>query len=412
MATYRYSIDAAANPALVLTDRPLYGSSRLGSNRKAANLYNATGTVPATALQQVDLHYELTDHLGNVAAVVTGRLLPDFGAGTNQQAELVSAQGYEAFGALLPGRNYSSDAYRFAFQGQEKDNDIYGSVGTSYAFEYRMHDSRIGRFLSIDPLAFKYPWNSPYAFAENKVIQFIELEGLETATPPINVGPYTPDEMNPEAGGGSAPTPAPYGPLDLVLTGMKATWNFWSGDLKGNGSTGTYGGHTHMTDGPTTEKSIKTTRNVGTTDGDRLPGATAGSIGWHPTLPSKGDVDDVDDLVEEGAEFFQALANGLDKLAEAWNEATGGSSNANPVLINGNSSTVQQSAVQNSMPTGTPVATSPLNVPATLPDTMQAGQYFEFLIIGGDSSKLTPVPKGRGYEEYWPNNTSPSKRGL
>ena len=94
MATYRYSIDAAANPALVLTDRPLYGSSRLGSNRKAANLYNATGTAPPTALQQVDLHYELTDHLGNVAAVVTGRLLPDFGAGTNQQAELVSAQGY------------------------------------------------------------------------------------------------------------------------------------------------------------------------------------------------------------------------------------------------------------------------------------------------------------------------------
>ena len=47
------------------------------------------------------------------------------------------------------------------------------------AFTYRMYDARIGRFLSIDPLAQKYPWNSPYAFSENRVIDWIELEGLE-----------------------------------------------------------------------------------------------------------------------------------------------------------------------------------------------------------------------------------------
>lgn len=94
--------------------------------------------------------------------------------------------GYEPFGSLLPGRNYSSDSYRFGFQGQEKDDEVYGATGTSYAFEYRMHDPRVGRFLSLDPLAAKYSWNSPYAFAENKVIQFVELEGLETGTPPLN----------------------------------------------------------------------------------------------------------------------------------------------------------------------------------------------------------------------------------
>ncbi len=42
-----------------------------------------------------------------------------------------------------------------------------------------MYDARIGRFLSIDPLAGKYPWNSPYAFSENRVIDAVELEGLE-----------------------------------------------------------------------------------------------------------------------------------------------------------------------------------------------------------------------------------------
>jgi len=89
-------------------------------------------------------------------------------------------QGYEPFGSLLPGRNYSSDAYRYLFQGQEHDDEINGAVGTSYAFEYRMHDPRIGRFLSIDPLAAKYPHNSPYAFSENRVIDAVELEGKES----------------------------------------------------------------------------------------------------------------------------------------------------------------------------------------------------------------------------------------
>ncbi len=81
----------------------------------------------------------------------------------------------------MPGRNYSSGSYRYLFQGQEHDDEINDAAGTSYAFTYRMHDARVGRFWSIDPLAAKYPWNSPYAFAENKVIKFIELEGLETA---------------------------------------------------------------------------------------------------------------------------------------------------------------------------------------------------------------------------------------
>ena len=46
-------------------------------------------------------------------------------------------------------------------------------------FTFRMYDPRVGRFLSLDPLANTYPWNSPYAFAENRVIDGIELEGLE-----------------------------------------------------------------------------------------------------------------------------------------------------------------------------------------------------------------------------------------
>lgn len=73
----------------------------------------------------------------------------------------------------------TGEAYRFAFQGQEKDDEKHGTAGTSYAFEYSMHDPRVGRFLSIDPLAAKYAWNSPYAFSENRVIDGKDLEGRE-----------------------------------------------------------------------------------------------------------------------------------------------------------------------------------------------------------------------------------------
>lgn len=38
------------------------------------------------------------------------------------------------------------------------------------------------RFLSIDPMAKSYPWNSTYAFAENRVIEGVDLEGLEFAS--------------------------------------------------------------------------------------------------------------------------------------------------------------------------------------------------------------------------------------
>ena len=47
------------------------------------------------------------------------------------------------------------------------------------SFKYRNYDYAIGRFMSIDPLAEKYPYNSTYAFSENRVINAREIEGLE-----------------------------------------------------------------------------------------------------------------------------------------------------------------------------------------------------------------------------------------
>jgi RHS repeat-associated protein len=85
---------------------------------------------------------------------------------------------------LLNNRHGSvdSDAYRYGFQGQERDDELKGE-GNSYNYTFRMHDPRIGRFFTIDPLAAKYPWYTPYQFSGNKVIHMVELEGLEEALP-------------------------------------------------------------------------------------------------------------------------------------------------------------------------------------------------------------------------------------
>ncbi len=85
---------------------------------------------------------------------------------------------YSPFGAPLDGRTMQSDFYRYSFQGQERDDEMKGA-GNSINYKYRMHDPRVGRFFAVDPLASKYPYNSPYVFSENRVIDGIDLEGLE-----------------------------------------------------------------------------------------------------------------------------------------------------------------------------------------------------------------------------------------
>jgi len=71
-----------------------------------------------------------------------------------------------------------TEAYRFSFNGQENDNEVKGN-GNQQDYGFRIHDTRIGRFLSIDPLYRNFPWNSTYCFSENRPIDGIDLEGKE-----------------------------------------------------------------------------------------------------------------------------------------------------------------------------------------------------------------------------------------
>ena len=84
------------------------------------------------------------------------------------------------FGSLMPSRQLKNTDFHFGFQSQESYTNLKGT-DNSFSFKYRIYDSRIGRFFSVDPLIPKFPFYSPYLFDGNKPIARVELEGLEDA---------------------------------------------------------------------------------------------------------------------------------------------------------------------------------------------------------------------------------------
>src|SRR5690606_20220753 len=70
------------------------------------------------------------------------------------------------------------DNYRFGYNGKEKDNEGKG-LGNSQNYGLRIYDTRLAKFLSVDPLTREFPSLSTYHFAANNPIRFIDLDGGE-----------------------------------------------------------------------------------------------------------------------------------------------------------------------------------------------------------------------------------------
>ena len=68
--------------------------------------------------------------------------------------------------------------YRNLFNGQEADNEVYGS-GCFQNYGFRMYDTRIGRFWGVDPLTKDYPMLTPFQFASCSPVLLIDMDGLE-----------------------------------------------------------------------------------------------------------------------------------------------------------------------------------------------------------------------------------------
>lgn len=145
VATYKKLVQIP-NDVYALQHHTLYGAGRVGL------LDKNTGK----AL------YELSDHLGNVRAVVT--------ASANGAAETISYTDYFPHGSALPGRSYQSSLnFPYGYQGQEKDQ----ATGLTN-FELRQYDPRIGRWYNPDPYG---QHHSPYLAMSNNPVSFTDPDG-------------------------------------------------------------------------------------------------------------------------------------------------------------------------------------------------------------------------------------------
>lgn len=166
----------------------IYGSSRIGEERIDTNLIalatiqNIQNDTWYSYRSRGSKYFELGNHLGNVLATVSDRNLAiDLGGDKvvdGYTADIWTVSDYFPFGSPMPERTFSNGDYKFGFNGKENDNEVRGN-GNYQDYGLRGYDSRLARFFSVDPLTQKYPWYTPFQFAGNKPIQFIDLDGGE-----------------------------------------------------------------------------------------------------------------------------------------------------------------------------------------------------------------------------------------
>lgn len=114
-------------------------------------------------LNNISYIYQYKDHLGNARVSYASSYY------------ITEENNYYPFGLKHIGYNNDggSPTYQYKYQSQELQETGF------YSFKWRNYMPDVGRFFNIDPLAESFPYNSTYAFAENRVIDGRELEGLE-----------------------------------------------------------------------------------------------------------------------------------------------------------------------------------------------------------------------------------------
>jgi hypothetical protein len=165
MAVYEHDLETPES--YHLAERHIYGSSRVGMITEKVEFEYVYGNlpteelVPTLAIEETvnfeleysvgKKQYELSNHLGNVLAVISDWKLPVISGSTvvSYSTVVISSQDYSPFGVTLSGRSWS-EGYRYGFNGQEKEKEITSSDSHTSA-EFWMYDSRQGRRWQLDP---------------------------------------------------------------------------------------------------------------------------------------------------------------------------------------------------------------------------------------------------------------------
>ena len=158
-----------------LVELPIYGLGRVGVARPDIWISDPPNRGPTYTRELGEKYYELTDHLGNVRAVLGDRKLTGTPGAGNYYADIEAYSHPYPFGMPQPGRRWDNSLwYRYGFNGMESDLGVKGT-GNHYTTYFRQYDPRSGRWWSTDPVI--HPWESSYASFHNNPVYFIDPFG-------------------------------------------------------------------------------------------------------------------------------------------------------------------------------------------------------------------------------------------
>lgn len=123
---------------------------------------HAEGRVLYTNPTTISYEYNLTDHLGNVRLVL------------DDQGHVVQSTQYYAYGLSWNAPGGSSPTNQYLYNGKELQPDL-GLDWLDYGA--RFYDPALGRWQNIDPLADKMRRHSPYNYAFDNPVRFIDPDG-------------------------------------------------------------------------------------------------------------------------------------------------------------------------------------------------------------------------------------------
>jgi len=118
--------------------------------------------------------YQYKDHLGNI------RLSYAKNPAT-QVLEIIEENNYYPFGLKHNGYNdYADNSHKYKYNGKELQDELGLNM---YDYGARNYDPALGRWMNIDPLAEKSRRFSPYTYALNNPVYFIDPDGMEAMSP-------------------------------------------------------------------------------------------------------------------------------------------------------------------------------------------------------------------------------------